>query len=78
MEAAYKRDLAAAEDPEALRAELEAKLAAMNSPFRTAEAFGVEELIDPRDTRRLVCEWVRDAYRLLPSELGPKKRGMRP
>jgi hypothetical protein len=48
------------------------------SPFRTAEIFGVEEIIDPRDTRPLLCEWIETAYRLLPSELGPKKRGMRP
>jgi hypothetical protein len=50
----------------------------MRSPFRTAEIFGVEEIIDPRDTRRLLCDWVETAYRLLPGELGSKTRGMRP
>ncbi len=78
VEAAYKRDLEAAADPDALRRELEAKLGAMRSPFRTAESFGVEEIIDPRDTRPLLCEWVETAYRVLPAELGPKRRGMRP
>jgi len=78
VEAAYKRDLEAAADPDALRRELEEKLASMRSPFRTAESFGVEELIDPRDTRKLLCEWAQTAYRLLPSSLGPKSRGMRP
>jgi hypothetical protein len=48
------------------------------SPFRTAEIFGVEEIIDPRDTRPLLCEWVETAYYLLPDQLGPIKRGMRP
>ena len=48
------------------------------SPFRTAEAFGIEEIIDPRDTRPILCEWVETAYEALPSQLGPKPRGTRP
>jgi hypothetical protein len=50
----------------------------LRSPFRTAEAFGIEEIIDPRDTRPLLCEWVATAYERLPSELGPRSRGCRP
>jgi hypothetical protein len=40
----------------------------------------MEEMIDPRDTRRLVCEWVENAYRLatLPQKLGPRALGFRP
>ncbi len=78
VEAAYKRDIAAAADPDAFRRALEEKLGAMRSPFRTAETFGVEEIIDPRDTRRLLCDWVETAWRLLPERLGPTARGMRP
>jgi acetyl-CoA carboxylase carboxyltransferase component len=78
VEAAYKRELEAAADPDALRRELEEKLASVRSPFRTAEIFGVEEIIDPRDTRPLLCDWIETAYRRLPSELGMKTRGMRP
>jgi hypothetical protein len=48
------------------------------SPFRTAEAFGIEEIIDPRDTRELLCDWAELAYELLPSQLGPKARTPRP
>ncbi len=78
VEAAYKRELEAAADPDALRRELEEKLASVRSPFRTAEIFGIEEIIDPRDTRPLLCDWIESAYRLLPSEVGVKTRGMRP
>ena len=78
VQAAYKRQIEAAEDPDAFRQDLEKKLNAVTSPFRTAEMFGVEEIIDPRETRPLLCEWVETVYRLLPSQLGPKKRGMRP
>ncbi|MFV8836401.1 acyl-CoA carboxylase subunit beta [Aquisalimonas sp. APHAB1-3] len=57
LEAAYKADLEQAEDPEARRAEIAASLDAVASPFRTAEKFGIEEIIDPRETRRLLCEF---------------------
>jgi acetyl-CoA carboxylase carboxyltransferase component len=76
--AAYKRQIEASDNPEALMAEIEKRLQAVTSPFRTAENFGIEEIIDPRNTRPLLCEWIETAYKLLPSELGPKRRGMRP
>ncbi|MCK9486437.1 MAG: methylmalonyl-CoA carboxyltransferase [Dehalococcoidia bacterium] len=79
VQAAYRRDIEAAEDPDAYRAELEAKFNAMRSPFRTAEAFNIEEIVDPRDTRPLLVAWTHDAYRVLETHpLGPKYRGMRP
>jgi acetyl-CoA carboxylase carboxyltransferase component len=78
VQAAYRRDIEASPDPAARRRELEAKLDALRSPFRTAEAFGIEEIIDPRDTRPLLCEWVATAYELVPAGLGPKRRGARP
>jgi len=78
VEAAYRRQLEAAPDPDALRAELEGKLASLRSPLLTAEAFGVEEIIDPRDTRPLLVEWARRAWQLLPSGLGPRSRSLRP
>jgi acetyl-CoA carboxylase carboxyltransferase component len=77
VQAAYRREIEASDDPDALRAEIEKRLDAVTSPFRTAEIFGIEEIIDPRDTRIRLCEWIETAYRLLPSELGPKRRGMR-
>ena len=78
VQAAYRRDLEAAEDPRALEAEITARLDALRSPFRTAEAFGVEKIIDPADTRRLLAEWVVDAHRVSTSALGPPARGPRP
>jgi acetyl-CoA carboxylase carboxyltransferase component len=77
--AAYRREIEAAPDPVAYAADLEARLVSLRSVFRTAEAMQVEDLIDPRDTRRLLCEWVDLAYeKRLPTILGPKTRGMRP
>ncbi len=78
VEAAYRRQIEAAADPDALRAELEGKLAGLRSPFRTAEAFWVEDIIDPRDTRPLLIDWVRRAEEIVRAELGPRTRGLRP
>jgi acetyl-CoA carboxylase carboxyltransferase component len=80
IEAAYRRELEAAEDPEALRAEIQGRLDAVRSPFRTAERFGVEEIIDPRDTRPIVCDWAERAHELVAQDApsGPKARGPRP
>jgi acetyl-CoA carboxylase carboxyltransferase component len=80
LEAAYRRELEAAEDPEALRAEIASRLDAVRSPFRTAERFSVEEIIDPRDTRPILCDWAERAHELIRHELhaGPKARGPRP
>ncbi len=57
LEAAYRADIEAAPDPAARMAEIEKRLKALTSPFRSAESFIVEEIIDPRDTRRLLCEF---------------------
>lgn len=78
VQAAYRRDIEAAEDPNARRRELEEMLEEFRSPLRTAEAFGIEEVIDPRDTRPLLCDWVKLAYEIIPTQLGPKTRTPRP
>jgi acetyl-CoA carboxylase carboxyltransferase component len=74
VEAAYKRVIEASPDPEAARAELHARLQAVRSPFRTAEAFMVEDIIDPADTRPVLSRWIRRAYHTLRSE-GPAPSG---
>ena len=76
VEAAYSAELAAAEDPAAKLSEIEARLEKLRSPFRTAEAFWVEEIVDPRDTRRLLCDFAGLARPLLRPEPSPLR--MRP
>jgi len=75
--AAYKREIEASVDPEARLQELEAHYDQLQSPFRTAEKFGIHDIIDPRDTRPLLCDWVEQAYHVLPEQLGPVYRMMR-
>ena len=68
--AAYRREIESAPDPAAKRAEIEERLRALASPFRTAEATG-QDIIDPAETRPLLCEFVADAQRVLARQLGP-------
>jgi acetyl-CoA carboxylase carboxyltransferase component len=72
--AAYRREIDSSPDPEAKRAEIEARLNALKSPFRTAHAFAVEDIIDPRDTRPLLVDFVRDAQRNIADLLGQTSR----
>ena len=76
VEAAYRSEIAAASDPNAARDAITARLEAVRSPFRTSEAFGVEEIIDPRQTRPLLCEFAGHAQRLLKAQ--PSRVQFRP
>lgn len=80
IEAAYKRQLEESADPAALRAELEARIESVRGPIGPLNRFEMEEMIDPRDTRRVVCEWVTEAYRVAtePTRLRPRAQQFRP
>ena len=80
IEAAYKRQLAESPDPVALRAELNARIESARGPLGPLSRFQMEEMIDPRDTRSLICEWIVDAYRQVshPSGLVSRPLQFRP
>jgi len=68
--AAYRREIDSSTDPEAKRDEIERRLKAIASPFRTAEAFNIEDIIDPRDTRPILCDFIEMAQPMLKTQLG--------
>jgi acetyl-CoA carboxylase carboxyltransferase component len=76
IEAAYRAELEAAEDKASKLAEIEERLQALKSPFRSAEAFGIEAIIDPRETRPLLCDFARLAEPIRTP--GPRSFSMRP
>lgn len=79
VETAYRRMIAEAPDPEQARIQIEDRLRQMKSVFPVAEAFGIEDLIDPRDTRPLLIRYLEAAIPRLAHDLGPKPRyGVRP
>lgn len=75
--AAYKREIEADDDPDGKREELEQLFHKVGSPLRTAERFGVVDVIEPTATRSLLCDWVEDAYARTSRQLGIKTRSMR-
>ncbi|WP_035882165.1 acyl-CoA carboxylase subunit beta [Cupriavidus metallidurans] len=76
LEVAYKAEIEAASDPDAARARIEARVRNLTSPFRSAEAFVVEDIIDPKDTRALLVEFANLAAPL--RQAGPVRFAFRP
>ncbi len=72
--AAYRREIEAAADPKARLAEIEAELRTFASPLLTAEAFAVEDVIDPRETRPYLCLFIDAMEGRLRTSLGVKYR----
>tara|TARA_R110000751_G_scaffold21133_2_gene61087 strand:- start:5529 stop:7121 length:1593 start_codon:yes stop_codon:yes gene_type:complete len=75
--AAYKKEITAADDPEAYRIDMENYYHQLSSPYRTAEKFGIVDIIEPKETRIVLCNWVEDAYELTTRQLGLKQNTMR-
>mgnify|MGYP001234158728 FL=1 len=76
IEAAFKADLEKSKNPEKLLEEINERMEKVRSPFRTAESFLAEEIIDPRETRRLICEFANLAAPL--RKTGKSSFGLRP
>tara|TARA_Y100000996_G_scaffold414717_1_gene406474 strand:+ start:2985 stop:4547 length:1563 start_codon:yes stop_codon:yes gene_type:complete len=55
---AFKKEIEESSNPEEKRKELEEALGRRSSPFPRAENFSVHELIDPRETRIKLIEWL--------------------
>ena len=72
VHAAYRRDIEASENPVARRLELEKHYDQLASPFRTAERFGIVDVIDPRETRTVLCDWIEDAWQMAKAQLGQR------
>lgn len=76
---AFRREIEAAPDPKKREAEIEAEFREYASPFRTAEAFAVEDIIDPRDTRPILARFVAAAQERLRIDTGQRAyAGVRP
>jgi acetyl-CoA carboxylase carboxyltransferase component len=76
IEAAYRAEIDAAPDPAEKLREIEARLNKLRSPFRSAETFWIEEIIDPTATRPLLCDFANLAAPL--QEPGRSVHHMRP
>ncbi len=75
--AAHRKEIEASDDPDAYLKTLQDEYREVTSPFKTAEVFGLEDIIDPRETRPILCDWVEMAYEIEQHHLGIKRRGIR-
>lgn len=75
--AAHRAEIEAADNPMEFHDKLQEYYRGFAQPFRAAEHFGIEDIIDPRETRPLLCDWIETVFNHEKSNLGVKKRGMR-
>lgn len=76
LEVAYKAELAASDAPDELKSQIAERLNRVRSPLRSAEFYEIEQIIDPVDTRPMLCDWVHLARRRL--DTAPPAWGFRP
>jgi methylmalonyl-CoA decarboxylase subunit alpha len=69
VDAAFKRIIESADDPDEKRRQIEASLQRLVSPFPAAEQVGVEDLIDPRETRSRLIRSLESAI----AHMGPRR-----
>ncbi|MDD9992843.1 MAG: methylmalonyl-CoA carboxyltransferase [Rhodospirillales bacterium] len=75
---AFGRQIAKADDPIAERERLEEEMLERQSPVPRAESFSFHDLIDPRETRPVLCDWIARVQPLLPRLKGPTSFPVRP
>jgi len=63
--AAHSREIEQASDPDEKRQEFEELYTNISSPMRTAKKFGVLDVIDPRETCGILCDWIEDAWNVI-------------
>ena len=73
--AAFKREIESTGAPDRRLSEIEEEIRSYSSPFRTAEAFAVEDIIDPRETRPRLCRFIEAAQGYLRTTIGPVPLG---
>jgi len=78
VDVAYRKQYESAPDPQAARQALIDDIRGKISAMRAAEGFGIDEIIDPRDTRRALIETFAQCQPRRPSDHPPKFRSIAP
>lgn len=78
VDVAFRKEYEAAPDPAAKRQELIDHIHSQISSIRAAEGFGIDEIIDPRDTRRFLIETFAQCQPRRPNDHPPKFRSIAP
>lgn len=78
IDVAFRRDYESAPDPAARRQQMIDETRTRIGALRAAEGFGVDDIIDPRDTRRRLAEIFDQALPRRPHDHPPKFRSIAP
>ncbi len=78
VDVAYRGDYEAAADPAARRQELIAGIRDRIGPLQAAEGFGIDDIIDPRETRARLIEVLERAPARRADRQPPKFRAIPP
>lgn len=78
VDVAYRKDYESAPDPMARRTELIDSFYSRVNPLRAASGFGLDDVIDPAQTRATICRVLRYAAPRSPRPVPPKYRHIEP
>jgi methylmalonyl-CoA decarboxylase subunit alpha len=78
VDVAFRRDYAAAPDPAGRRTELIQSFYDRVNPIRAASGFGIDDVIDPADTRKVLCSVLRMAAPRRRSGVPARYHGIEP
>jgi len=78
VDVAFKRDYQSAEDPATARQALIDRIKGQTGALGAAEDFGIDEVIDPRDSRRLLIETFAQSAPRRPDRNPPRIRPISP
>jgi len=78
IDVAFRKDYEAAPDPMARRQQMIDETRARIGALRAAEGFGIDDIIDPRDTRQRLAEILDSAQARRPADHPPKFRSIAP
>jgi propionyl-CoA carboxylase beta chain len=78
IDVAFRKEYQAAPDPAARRQQMIDETRARIGALRAGEGFGVDDVIDPRDTRRRLVEVLDSTLRRRPNDHPPKFRSITP
>ncbi|MBI4595315.1 MAG: acyl-CoA carboxylase subunit beta [Candidatus Tectomicrobia bacterium] len=78
VDVAYRKDYMAAPDPQKRRQELLEHFSSQLGAVRAGEGFGLDDVIDPRDTRRLIISTLEKVKPRQETFFPPKRHGIVP
>jgi acetyl-CoA carboxylase carboxyltransferase component len=78
VDVAFRRDYQSAADPDLARAELIDRIKTQTGPLEAAHDFGIDDIIDPRDTRTILIDQLATLGRRRPDRNPPRVRPISP